>query len=85
MNEPVLALAGLAKSYLKGRPGEVRVLDGLDLGDDAIRLFAVDRSAQGNTVVRRVEVDAPLLAKAREGWPLSRLWVSGHLGGVPDV
>jgi hypothetical protein len=25
------------------------------------------------------------MAKAKEGWPLSRLWVSGHLGGMPNV
>ncbi|MCB2111595.1 MAG: ABC transporter ATP-binding protein [Defluviimonas sp.] len=41
MNEPVLALAGLAKSYLKGRPGEVRVLDGLDLRVDAGEVVAL--------------------------------------------
>ncbi|WP_428261834.1 AAA family ATPase [Haliangium sp.] len=61
------------------------VLDGLPLQDDRVRLFAVDRTAKGFTTVRRVIVDDALLAKAREGWPLSRLWVSGHLGGVPDV
>jgi lipoprotein-releasing system ATP-binding protein len=31
MNEPVLELRGLSKAYLKGTPGEVRVLSGLDL------------------------------------------------------
>lgn len=61
------------------------VLDGLPLQDDRVRLFAVDRSAHGRTIVRRVRVTPELLAKAEEGWPLSRLWVSGHLGGVPDV
>ncbi len=61
------------------------LLDGLPLSDDRIRLFTVDRSNHGRTVVKRVEVDEPLLARANEGWPLSRLWVSGHLGGVPDV
>lgn len=61
------------------------VLDGLPLQDDRVRLFAVDRSNRGKTVVRRVTVTPELLVKAREGWPLSRLWVSGHLGGVPRV
>ncbi|MBI2567005.1 MAG: AAA family ATPase [Candidatus Schekmanbacteria bacterium] len=61
------------------------VLDGLALQDDRVRLFAVDRSARGFTAVRPVIVDDALLAKAREGWPLSRLWVSGNLGGVPNV
>ncbi|MBC7142289.1 MAG: ABC transporter ATP-binding protein [Rhodobacteraceae bacterium] len=31
MSDAVLALKGIAKSYLKGMPGEVRVLSGLDL------------------------------------------------------
>ncbi|MGB7320359.1 MAG: ABC transporter ATP-binding protein [Albidovulum sp.] len=31
MNNPVLELAGIEKAYLKGKPGEVRVLNGLDL------------------------------------------------------
>ncbi len=61
------------------------VLDGLPLQDERVRLFAVDRSAKGRTLVKRIEVDATLLAKAKEGWPLSRLWIAGHLGGVPDV
>ena len=32
-----------------------------------------------------MEVDERLLNKGEEGWSLSRLWVMGHLGGVPDV
>ena len=31
MSEPVLELTGVAKGYLRGTPGEVRVLSGLDL------------------------------------------------------
>jgi len=61
------------------------VLDGLPLQDDRVRLFAVDRTNAGKTVVQRVVVDEALLQKAGEGWPLSRLWVSGHLGGMPNV
>lgn len=61
------------------------VLDGLSLQDDRVRLFAVDRSYGGMTVIRRVVVDDALMAKAKEGWPLSRLWILGHLGGVPNV
>lgn len=61
------------------------VLDGLPLKDDRVRLFAVDRSYGGMTVIRRVVVNETLLAKAKEGWPLSRLWILGHLGGVPNV
>lgn len=60
-------------------------LDGLPLQDDNVRLFTVDRSQSGRTVITRVQVNKKLLAKAQEGWTLSRLWVMGHLGGVPDV
>ncbi|CAM2011414.1 AAA family ATPase [Acanthopleuribacter pedis] len=62
------------------------VLDGLNLSDDRVRLFAVDRNNTGHTTVKRVQVDAKLHAMAEEkGWPLSRLWVMGYLGGVPNV
>ncbi|NQT39526.1 MAG: AAA family ATPase [Planctomycetes bacterium] len=61
------------------------VLDGLPLQDERVRLFTVSRTNSGRTAVRRVEVDESLLAKAEEGWTLSRLWVMGHLGGVPNV
>ncbi|MDE0448082.1 MAG: ATP-binding protein [Spirochaetaceae bacterium] len=61
------------------------VLDGLPLQDDRVRLFTVARTGSGRTSVRRVEVTDGLLEKAEQGWSLSRLWVMGHLGGVPDV
>ena len=61
------------------------VLDGLPLQKDKIRLFTVSRTNSGRTTVRRVKIDKALLNKAQEGWSLSRLWVMGHLGGVPDV
>jgi predicted ATPase len=61
------------------------VLDGLPLQDERVRLFAVDRSYGGMTVIRRVVVDEALIAKAKQGWPLSRLWIMGHIGGVPNV
>lgn len=60
-------------------------LDGLPLKDDRVRLFTVDRDNRGHTVVRRVELTEKLLAKAAEGWTLSRLWVNGLIGGVPNV
>ncbi len=62
-----------------------QVLDGLPLRDDRVRLFTVSRTNTGRTVVRRVEVDDELMKMGREGWTLSRLWVMGHLGGVPNV
>jgi energy-coupling factor transporter ATP-binding protein EcfA2 len=61
------------------------VLDGLPLTDDRVRLFIVDRDNRGHTVVRRVEISESLLSKAAEGWTLSRLWVNGLIGGVPNV
>ena len=61
------------------------ILDGLPLQDDRVRLFTVSRTDTGRTSIRRVVVDEGLLEKAERGWSLSRLWVMGHLGGVPDV
>ena len=60
------------------------VLDGLPLHDDRVRLFAVDRSKRGHTVVKRVMVDERLLRAAKKGVPLSQQWVMGHFGGVPS-
>ena len=61
------------------------VLDGLPLRDERVRLFTVSRSNSGRTAVRRVVVDSQMMKKAEKGWSLSRLWVMGNLGGVPDV
>jgi len=59
------------------------VLDGLDLMDDEVRLFAVDRNSDGQTVAKRIEI-TPELA-ALQNYPLSRLWLMGNLGAVPNV
>jgi predicted ATPase len=60
------------------------VLDGLSLQDDRIRLFTVDRNNRGHTEISRVTITKELLELSNQkGWPLSRLWVMGHLGGVP--
>ena len=61
------------------------VLDGLPLQDERVRLFTVCRTSSGRTSVDRVVVDGRLRKKAKKGWSLSRLWVMGHLGGVPNV
>ncbi|OHD56450.1 MAG: chromosome segregation protein SMC [Spirochaetes bacterium GWF1_51_8] len=62
------------------------VLDGLPLKDDRIRLFSVDRNSHGATELRRIEITEELEAQAKEKqWPLSRLWIMGYLGGVPNV
>jgi predicted ATPase len=59
------------------------VLDGLPLRDDSVRLFTVDRSNRGKTVVHRVEVSETLLEMADKGIPLSQQWVMGTFGGIP--
>jgi predicted ATPase len=62
------------------------VLDGLPLYDERIKLLAVDRNSQGHTVVRTIVVTDELRRLSeKNGWPLSRLWLMGHLGGVPNV
>ena len=61
------------------------VLDGLPLDDDEIRLFAVGRSRKGRTTINRVKISTDSLQKNGEIWTVSRLWIMGHLGGVPDV
>ena len=60
------------------------VLDGLDLNDPEVRLFAVDRTQQGHTSVRRIVLSQPL-HQLLHNYPLSRLWMMGHLGAVPNV
>lgn len=60
------------------------VLDGLDLLDPEIRLFAVDRNSNGHTQISRIQL-SDKLAKLNEEYPLSRLWLVGHLGAVPNV
>lgn len=59
------------------------VLDGIDILDDRIRLFAIDRNYQGHTTIRRVMVTTELLNQGKQGMSLSRLWLMGRLGGVP--
>jgi len=62
------------------------VLDGLPLQDDRVRLFTVDRDSKGTTCVKRfiVTEEHRKLAQEKE-WPLSRMWVNGLIGGVPNV
>jgi energy-coupling factor transporter ATP-binding protein EcfA2 len=60
-------------------------LDGLPLQNDQVRLFTVSRTAKGRTVVKRIVLDDRLKKMAEKDWTLSRLWVMGHLGGVPNV
>ena len=59
-------------------------LDGLDLGNDEVRLFGVERNNQGMTKIRRITLTQALLARTAE-YPLSRLWLTGELGAIPNV
>lgn len=62
------------------------VLDGLDLGDERIRLFTVNRDRRGHTNVKRVPVrDFSGLKRKHGEHAVSRLWIEGRLGGMPDV
>lgn len=61
------------------------MLDGLPLDNDEVCLFAVDRSRKGRTVVERVKVDVKQLFRDGEVWTVGRLWVNGHLGGMPGI
>lgn len=54
------------------------ILDGLDLSDDRIRLFAADRDAQGHIVLNRIRIPENLV---HTGQSLSRLWADGYWGG----
>jgi energy-coupling factor transporter ATP-binding protein EcfA2 len=61
------------------------VLDGLDISRDEFRLFAVDRASSGATIVRRINVSKKIMNAIGKGSALSTLWVTGRLGGVPDL
>lgn len=58
------------------------VLDGLDISNDNVRLFAVERDKYGYAQIKRIMVSSELI---NEGQPLSRLWINGRLGGVPEL
>jgi len=58
------------------------VLDGLDLTNEDIRLFTTDRNKYGHVEIRRVKISDELLGMNQ---PLSRLWINGLLGGVPEL
>jgi hypothetical protein len=63
-----------------------QALDGLNLSDARVRLFAVDRDRRsGFTTARHLKINAELLAKGADKFSLSRLWTMGRLGGVPEL
>jgi predicted ATPase len=61
------------------------ILDGIPLNDPEIRLFTVDRDSNGHTIVTRIDLEAALKKRPNDEWTLSRMWMNGLLGGVPNV
>ncbi|MCX5685302.1 MAG: hypothetical protein NT049_16720 [Planctomycetota bacterium] len=61
------------------------VLDGLPLDNPDVCLFTVDRDSQGHTVIRPIDLAAALKKRPGVDWTLSRMWMAGLLGGVPNV
>lgn len=59
------------------------VLDGLPLFREDVKLFAVDRSSLGSTVVSPIVVTEEMLHLAKTGVPLSQQWMMGIHGGIP--
>ncbi|MFR8275800.1 MAG: AAA family ATPase [Desulfovibrio fairfieldensis] len=66
------------------------MLNAVDLFDDDIRLFVVERSEEnGSTIARRIN---PAAHMNREKWRelvgnsnLANIWTSGALGGLPNI
>lgn len=58
------------------------ILDGLNLHDDAQRLFTVSRDEDGRTVINRVK--PPIPQPGKPPMKLSAAFLAGHLGGLPD-
>ncbi|WP_437753849.1 AAA family ATPase [Sorangium sp. So ce1389] len=61
------------------------VLDALDLRNDEVRLFTVDRNKKGHTLVRRLEFTAALEKAMESKLTLSQMWTQGLIGGVPNI
>ena len=62
------------------------ILDNWISSDDSVRLFIVDRDSDGLTVVKRFIITEELIKLSQEKHiSLSRMWVDGYLGGVPNV
>jgi predicted ATPase len=54
------------------------ILDGIDLKDDAQRLFIAIRNKNGKTYLERIT------EKPQSKIKLSELWMKGYIGGLPD-
>jgi len=58
------------------------ILDGLDLNDDAQRLYSVQRNEEGKTTVNRVRAPKPVAGQAP--MKLSAAFLAGYIGGLPE-
>lgn len=56
-----------------------RSLDGLDLRNEDIRLFMVERNKNGYAPINRIQVSEKLI---NEGQLLSKLWINGRFEGI---
>lgn len=61
------------------------ILDGLPLQDPDVRLFAVERSSKGHTTIARIDIEGAMRKRPNAEWTLSRMWMNGLLGAVPNV
>ena len=61
------------------------ILDGLDLRNDDIRLFRVERNRKGITKVTRIMINELIGEEENSYSSLSQLWLSGQLGGMPNL
>lgn len=61
------------------------VLDGLPLTQPDVRLFAVERDSNGHTCVNLIDLAEALRRRPSEEWTLSRMWMNGYLGAIPNV
>ncbi len=61
------------------------ILDGLPLDDSSVRLFAVGRNSKGHSTIERIDLAKALRARPDDTWSLSRMWMNGLLGAVPNV
>jgi len=61
-------------------------LDGLNLADERIRLFVVQRDSRtGETSPRPLVLRPDLIRAGGDKYSLSRLWTMGRLGGLPEL
>ncbi|MEW6364370.1 MAG: AAA family ATPase [Acidobacteriota bacterium] len=81
-----LVLSGPTQRQVFLTTHQPSALDGLDLSDDRIRLYAVERNpGTGATSPRLIRISPAILAHGGEKYSLSRLWTMGRLGAVPEL